>query len=325
MATKAQKVRLSIFLIASIGIFLSFFIFLVGSRLLQKMDRYYIVYSDVSITGLEMGAAVKLNGVQVGRVINLAVRDASSVSVGIEVKHKTPIKKNTQAIMTLVGVTGLKYVELSSGTSTAEDLPPGGTILAGHSILETIAGKAEDIMVKLEQILDNINRMTAGPETGTSLNNALSSFASLSSQLDIMLKENNRPISNTIASLDTVMSNLAISTARTDSVMAAINYMLNSKDVKNSVSNVNEITTTLKTELDSMKLSETTRALRELLNSTNNMVFSYDQLIVKARTDILKSLSNLEETLDNLREATDVIRENPSVLLRGKKSNGDDF
>jgi phospholipid/cholesterol/gamma-HCH transport system substrate-binding protein len=324
MATKAQKVRLSIFLITSMSVFLAFFIFLVGSKLLQRMDRYYVVYRDISITGLEMGAAVKLNGVQVGRVTALSVRDAASVAVEIEVKHKTPIKKNTQAVMTLVGVTGLKYVELSSGTSQAEDLPPGGTIIAGQSVFDTISGKAEVIMVKLEQILNNVNRMT-GPETASSLNNALSSFASLSTQLDTLLKKNDRPITSTIASLDTVMTNLAVSTARIDSAMAAINYLINSKDVKNSVSNVNKITTTLKTELDSMKLAETTRSLRELLNSADKMVFSYDQLIVKARDDILKSLSNLEETLDNLREATDVIRENPSVLLRGRKTTGDEF
>ena len=53
MATKSQKVRLSIFLITSSSILILFFILLVGNRLLQRMDTYYVVYEDISVTGLE--------------------------------------------------------------------------------------------------------------------------------------------------------------------------------------------------------------------------------------------------------------------------------
>ena len=71
MATKAQKVRLSIFLILSSTVLLVFFLVLVGKRILKRMDPYYIVYEGISVTGLEPGAAVKYHGVQVGRVADL--------------------------------------------------------------------------------------------------------------------------------------------------------------------------------------------------------------------------------------------------------------
>ena len=81
MATKAQKVRLSIFLILSTSILLIFFLVLVGSRILKRMDPYNIVYEGISVTGLEPGAAVKYHGVQVGRVTDLSLRDAASIRV----------------------------------------------------------------------------------------------------------------------------------------------------------------------------------------------------------------------------------------------------
>lgn len=75
MATKAQKVRLSIFLIISSVTLLVFFLVLVGSRIFKRMDPYSIVYEGISVTGLEPGAAVKYHGVQVGRVTDLSVRE----------------------------------------------------------------------------------------------------------------------------------------------------------------------------------------------------------------------------------------------------------
>ncbi len=164
MATKAQKIRLSVFLIISSTILLLFFIILVGNRMLKRMDTYNIIYEDISVTGLELGAAVKFHGVQVGRVAGLAVKGVASIIVEIEVERGTPIKKNTEAILSIVGITGLKFVELLGVTEESDQLPIGGTIIAGQSSFEIISGSAEIIMAKLEQVLNNLNEMT-GPET----------------------------------------------------------------------------------------------------------------------------------------------------------------
>ena len=61
MATKAQKIRLSVFLIISSIILLSFFLVLVGSRIMRRMDPYYIVYEGMTVTGLEPGDNVLLS------------------------------------------------------------------------------------------------------------------------------------------------------------------------------------------------------------------------------------------------------------------------
>ncbi|MFC1651223.1 hypothetical protein ACFL2X_06600, partial [Candidatus Latescibacterota bacterium] len=94
-------------------------------------------------------------------------------------------------------------------------------------------------------------------------------------------------------------------------------------ELKNTVSNIEHISKNLSTQLDSLKLAETSEDLRTLIKNSDKMIVNYDALATRARDDILRSLRNLDETLDNLREAADVIRENPSVLLRGRRTTGD--
>jgi len=322
MATKAQKVRLSIFLIASSSVLLLFFLVLVGNRLLKRMDTYYIVYEDISVTGLDIGAAVKYHGVQVGRVAGLGVKDAASIIVEIEVERGTPIKKDTEAILTMVGITGLKFVELLGGSPQTENLPVRGTIIAGKSTFEVISGRAEIIMAKLEMVLNNLNELT-GPETTISLQKTLGSISSVSAEADTLLKNNRQSLSHAADNLDTIMVNLAMATSRLDSSMAAVNSLIKSRQVANTLNNMDYISKTLKTELDSAYIADTANELRILLNNANKLVINYDLIATRARDDILRSLQNLEETLENLRETTDAIRETPSLLLRGRRSTGD--
>ena len=286
------------------------------------MDPYSIVYEGISVTGLEPGAAVKYQGVQVGRVTDLSVMDVGSIQVDIEVEHEMPIKTDTEATVEVVGITGLKYVELSGGTLQSDLLEIGGTINAGQSLFNTITGSAEVIMAKLEQVLNNINLMV-GPETTASLNQALTSIASVTSNVDNLLTDNKESLTHSIAHLDSVMRHLTATAEVTTEMMTSINAMVQSDDFRETISNVNHMSERLKTQVDSLKFAEATGELRKLIANTNQMVVHYDLVGLRARNDILNSLSNLEEALNNLREATDVIRENPSVLLRGRQTTGE--
>jgi len=322
MATRAQKVRLSIFLIASSTLLLTFFIILIGNRLLKRMDWYYIEYKDISVTGLEPGAAVKYHGVQVGRVAALSVKDVATIQVQIEVEKGTPIKENTEATLTIVGITGLKFVELSGGSEDAPDLPIGGTIVAGESVFETISGRAEIILAKLEQVLNNLNVML-NEETTVALRNALQSVNDVAEEVDGLIKDNREHLAFSAAKLDTLMISFASTADNIDRTTATLNDLVQSGKIDSVVTNIAFITRRIRTQLDSLRLAETMADIRTLVNNSNQMVTHTDLIVVRARDDILQSMRSLEEALDNLREATDVIRDNPSVLIRGRQTSGD--
>ena len=322
MATKTQKIRLSIFLIVSSTVLLGFFIVLVGNQLVQRMDKYYIEYKDISVTGLDPGAAVKYHGVQVGRVTSLSVKDAATIQIEIEVEKGTPIMQDTEAIMSLVGITGLKFVELIGGSVESEKLPVGGTIIAGQSVFETITGQAEIMIAKLEQVLNNLNIMI-GPKTTESLQVALTSFTDMTVKIDEVLSENRQHFNTSVTHLDSLMSSLVVTANKVNDTVDAVNAVVKSEKIETSLSNITAITDRLRTQIDSLRLVETVDRFQTFLENSNNMVMHYDLLVMRARDDVLRSMSNLEEALDNLREATDVIRDNPSVLLRGRQTSGD--
>jgi len=322
MATRAQKIRLSIFLIMSSTLLLILFIVLVGSRFFKNMDTYYIEYKDISVTGLEPGAAVKFHGVQVGRVTSLSVKDAATVLIEIEVKSGTPIKQDTEAVLTLAGITGLKFVELIGGSMESELLPENGTIVAGQSVFETITGRAEIVMAKVEQLLQNLNELS-GEETRESFQRLLTSTSDMTTRVNDLISQNSQSMTSAMASIDTLAARLAVTAGNINSTTAHIQALVESGTLETTAENVAVITGRIRTQMDSLRLAETVENIDTLVRNANTMVVHYDLLAVRARDDILQSLSNLEEALTNLREATDVIRDNPSVLIRGRQTTGD--
>lgn len=322
MATRAQKVRLSIFLIVSSSVLLIFFVILVGNRLMKRMDWYSIEYRDISVTGLEPGAAVKYHGVQVGRVSSLSLKDAATVVVEIEVKRGTPIKKDSEALLTMVGITGLKFVEIIGGSNESETLEVGGTIRAGESMFDTISGRAEVILNKLEQVLNNVNHMLS-PETTTAIQNVLVSVDSLTTGISDFIAYNREHLDSTVSNVDTLITRLSMASDHVYRTAEAIDRLVKSDDVSASVSNIRAVTERVRTELDSMRLTETMSDIRTLARNSNDMVVHTDLIVLRTRDDILRSMSNLEEALDNLRETTDIIRDDPSVLLRGRQTSAD--
>ncbi|HEX2999054.1 MAG TPA: MlaD family protein, partial [Armatimonadota bacterium] len=271
MATKAQKVRLSVFLIVSAAVFLAFFFVLVGGKIFKRMDTYYIVYRDVTITGLEAGAQVKFNGVPVGRVTGLSVETAEAVRVTIEVNPGTPIKTDTKAVLNFIGVTGLKYVELTGGSDRASRLPPGGTILAGQSIIDILSGSASTIAERLNIAINNISQMT-GPENVQALNHALTSFAGVAAQLDTLFKFTRPDLMYAIATLDSTMTEFHATSRKADNRVTAMDNIMRSGDLQATLSNTRHISDTMRTQMDSLNIPQLTGDLHTLVQNANSTV-----------------------------------------------------
>ena len=291
MATRAQKVRLSIFLITAGSLLAITIVVLVGGRLLRRADVYEIDYRDMSVSGLEAGAPVKYHGVQVGHVADLFVKDPSTVGVRIEVRRGTPIQRDTEAVLAHMGITGQKFVELVGGSEAAGTLEPGGTIPAGRSMFDSISDRAEAILDKTEILLDGMNRLLNAETTG-SIQRLLEASAGVAEHTEELLADDR---------FGAALNHLAAASARMDSVAGRIG-----------------------TQVDSMRMAETMATVREFFANSNEMVVHSDLLLMQARADVLRSLGSMEEALDNLREATEIIRDNPAVLIRGRQDTGID-
>ena len=313
MISRSQKIRLGIFISAAIFILVSSIAIITGSRLLKKKVTYYIRYRDVSLTGLEVGSSVKYRGIRIGRIEDIYIdeKDITSVIVEITVDPKVPIKEDTEAILTLIGITGLKMIELRGGTNESKSLPPNSYIRPGQSLVETITGRAEIITQKLEMILNNLASFTEASKREQffrlvdNTSNALKNFSTL-------LDTNQTHFNNIIKNLDLATANLDTILINSNLAINDIRKITQSEKLMNTVSNLE----TVSSQLAQANLDELIQKMALALDQTNRTFTHLDLTILKSRHDILSSTEILRESLEYLNEFARLISENPSLLLR---------
>ena len=94
MTTRAQKVRLGVFMILALVLLLGTVGTLAGLKLWNRKDRYYVQFQE-SVSGLDNGSTVKMKGVPVGQVekISIGADPPSDINVLIEIPQGgVPVK-----------------------------------------------------------------------------------------------------------------------------------------------------------------------------------------------------------------------------------------
>ncbi|HYU15587.1 MAG TPA: MlaD family protein, partial [Candidatus Acidoferrum sp.] len=191
--TRAQKLRLGIFLAAGLAVLIGGLAILAGLKLGERRDSYVVRFRDsgVSLSGLDIGSPVKYSGIRVGRVdaIRIDPDDVSVIQVELSLDHDTPVADDSVANLGSQGITGLKYVELSRGSRTARVRVPGEEIPPGTSLLDNLAQRADQIAVKAETVLDRV-AVLAGPDMKERLARLLDRSEELLGTVDSVLREN---------------------------------------------------------------------------------------------------------------------------------------
>jgi ABC-type transporter Mla subunit MlaD len=284
MVTKVQKVRLGVFLFFGIGLLLVFLIIIAGSRLMERLDTYFIAYEDVSVSGLQIGAQVKYHGIRVGRVetIRIDPEDVNRVIVEIKVERGTPIKEDTEASLILVGITGLKQVELFGGTREAALLEPGEFIRSGTTFFDDISLSVEEITTKLDRVLGNIDSLT-GYDNQTKFSNML--------------------------------TNLELISQTTLQAVDKLDKTINSPEVEKILVNVAKFSD----DLAETDIPATMKELHETIAQVNQTFMHVDLMVIRSRRDILRTFETMKEAADNFEEFTRLLSEEPSLMLRTRR------
>jgi phospholipid/cholesterol/gamma-HCH transport system substrate-binding protein len=320
MATKAQKVRLGLFFLVAGGVLTCFLLFTAGLSLLKKRVNYLIEFSDVSIGGLRPGAAVKYQGVQIGRVqdFSISTEDISAVIVEISVEPKMApaIREDTEAVLAGQGITGIKHIELVAGSRQAPVLAPGSTIKVGDTFLSDLDHRAEVLTRKIERVLDNVTYMTR-KETADHLNLTLDAGGRLMENADRILAENRAPISRTFENLAQATESLASATATFRATMDSLHSMLTGEDAHTALEDLRIATRAVRQQLEG-PLPNLIANIDTMAQNINRTVTHIDLTVMSSRNNLLSAMQELSEALQNVKEASELIREDPSVLLKGR-------
>ena len=149
-ATRAQKIRLSAFLIVVTAIIASTLFYLVGAHLMEIRDEYKIELQGGS-GGLEVGSQVRFNDIVAGRVesVRLDKDDPNLVIIWVSMEHGTPITVDTIAVPEMANITGSKMLSMRGGTKGdfiyRETTPDGIEVL---SIMFEMKNQDEDTKTK---------------------------------------------------------------------------------------------------------------------------------------------------------------------------------
>lgn len=164
MASAAAKKRVGAMIVLMALAAAAVLAVVISVTLRDPRDRYFIRFQE-SVSGLELGSHIRMLGVHVGQVEQIDVSDdAENVIVTVALAPDTPVPADARAVLSTIGVTGLKYIELTGGTAQAPRIEPNtrsSIIKAGPSRLGQLRRNARRIADKIGQLGHNLAELSA--------------------------------------------------------------------------------------------------------------------------------------------------------------------
>lgn len=159
METRASHVLVGLFVVVLTVATAAFALWLARAQLDRQVDVYEIVFST-SVAGLQNGAQVTYQGIQVGRVTRISFDpdNVERVLVRIEVEPTTPVTEATVGRLQPQGITGLFNVQLSGGGNGDRELPSRAAepaqIPGAPSTLDRLTADAPELLTRGVQLLE---------------------------------------------------------------------------------------------------------------------------------------------------------------------------
>ncbi len=129
-----------------------------------ERDRYLLV-SASSVSGLNAQAAVRLRGVEVGKVesIRFDPTDPRLILITVVIDRGTPLTLGTRAQLGYQGVTGLAYIDLSDAGTNQARLDSDGRNLpripVDPSLLDKLAASGPGLIGAVDEVARRLNRL----------------------------------------------------------------------------------------------------------------------------------------------------------------------
>ncbi|HEY6432519.1 MAG TPA: MlaD family protein [Acetobacteraceae bacterium] len=309
METRANYVAVGAFvLIVLAGIFIA----TLWLARLQFATQYRYYETDVlgPVTGLGSGALVRLNGIEVGRVVRIEQdpKDPALVRLILQVRNSVEVRADAVASLETLGLTGVSYIEISGGTANSPRLVAAAgqqypIIASRPSSLQQVFNNAPELLARLlvitdriASVLDEKNRQALA-DTLSNVRDTTAVFKDRAGDVDQLISDSGRTMHNLAtasASLQAILSKFDHTSDQADQLVVAANTAVRQA-------------TKLATDLDAVVVSAKP-GLRDL--TTNG----FQQL-----TGLLSDARRLIASLD--RVSTELERD-PGSLLFGERRNG---
>ncbi len=160
---RATKIRVGIFVLVTLGIFLAI-IYMLGARA-RLFEARYTIYAEFSeVAGLQEGATVRLAGVQIGRVsrVELPAQPGGKVRVGMKIAKQFAdrIRKDSEARIQTQGLLGDRIIEITVGTAQTAAVQPGETIRSKDPVdISHVIGEGAGVVRSVAALTESLRQV----------------------------------------------------------------------------------------------------------------------------------------------------------------------
>ncbi len=330
MKTKFSPAVIGAFVLGAFALIIISLLAFGGVNFFSKPQRF-VVYFEESIHGLDLGSPVKLNGVRVGRVVDLNIRydEATNKSVVavvcefsknmltdaqghiIDVSSRNELQElidhGLRAQLGFLGfATGLLFVELDF--RDPKDYPADNhETEIRYAVVPSVKSAISEVQASVIDILANVQKVD---------------FAGLSEQLKSLLVATHKQVDG----LD-----LPGMVAQWKKTGAAVETVANAPEIRQTFANLNAAVTDLRTVLAKLdtqvmpagkELTATLAQAKATLESFNAAANDTRRFIAAQGglgDEVAHTLEQLGEAADSVQRLADYLERNPNALIAGKK------
>ena len=332
MKTNLSPAAVGLFVLGALLLGVIAFLSFGGTNIFAKPARFLIYFGE-SVSGLDPGAPVKLNGVRVGRVAAINVRydgagkeahvqvicevnrNVLTDSTGRQIDLTNPaelqalIDRGLRAGLSLTGITGLLFVELDF--KDARQYPANPQFMSEqYPVVPAIASPISEVQQSIVEIVANIKKVD---------------FAGLSKELKVLLANTNQKVN------DLDVKSL---TERLGRAADGVTAFVNSPDAQQAFTNLNGAIADLRAMLARIdtKVDPLSDELKKTLANAQTALTSLEAASNTTRRfvsaqgglgdEVAQALRQLADAAAALERLADTIERNPSALIVGKKKPG---
>ncbi len=321
MATKTQKLKVSVFLVLCISFMTMATLVITG--IYREPGYYYWLEFNESVLGLNQGGLVEYLGVPVGKVDDIYVTNNQRAYVGIVIDpEKVTLHEGVEGQLVIYSIAaGTMAVSLSGGNPELPMLEEGGKIPAKPSTIEAFSTQLTTILEEVTEITGHITKQLDSLDD-TAVSDIVHHARDLLARGDTFVDDTNALVNEATETVRDVRKHA-------DTLVGAIED--HSNDLKQLTGKLEKLIDVSIERAEQLDVEQIQKQFGELLEQINAVAGQVDVTVANMEivaSDVIHQADNVEYTLrstmiemrdafDSIRMLVNNLKDDPSSLLRG--------
>jgi phospholipid/cholesterol/gamma-HCH transport system substrate-binding protein len=322
VATRKQKLKVSIFLFVCIGVMVIGSLVVTG--IYQKPGIHYWLEFDESILGLYEGGLVEYLGVPVGKVSEIYVtsRQLAHVEVVID-PNKVSLREGVGGKLVIYSIAaGTMAVSLSGGDPTSPELAEYRQIPATKSVIEAFSSQMTKILEDVSVIAEGVRgQLSSLDETAVSdivheVRDVVAKGDEFISHTDTLVAETTEVVKDVRGHAEKLMANVEARSVDLERLGKKIEALVETYTKRGEELDVDQI----QQQVNDL-LEQVTSVAAQMDTTMNNMELVAADVVHQAGNveySLRGTMVEMRDAFESIRVMIDQLKEDPSSLVRGK-------